>query len=282
MPKKDQARILCILLFIVLVGILMTDPHSIKTVRAFSDGPQPGRTGAPGELTCAVAGCHIAEVNSGPGQFVIEAPSVYEPGKIYQITVRHMTADTSRKRWGFELTALDGTNNRAGDLQSLNGLTQTIDGGPGGTRVYIEHSFLGTFPGQPAQASWTFNWVAPSTDAGAVTFYAAGNQANNDGNNTGDQIYTSKTVAVSGPPEIVDASVKGKQLIVSGKNFGDGALLFMDGSRVKKVFNDEDNPTVSIIAKKAGRDIAPGQTVSLQVVNPDKTASNMFSFRRPD
>src|SRR6185503_3990506 len=43
----------------------------------------------------------------------------------------------------------------------------------------------------------TFNWTAPPTDIGIVTFYAAGNQANNDGNTSGDYIY--KTFVTSAP-----------------------------------------------------------------------------------
>jgi hypothetical protein len=37
--------------------------------------------------------------------------------------------------------------------------------------------------------TWTFNWTAPSSDVGRVTFYVAGNQANGDGNTSGDIIH---------------------------------------------------------------------------------------------
>jgi hypothetical protein len=74
-------------------------------------------------------------------------------------------------------------------LQSSNALTQVITGGPGGARQYIEHSASGTFAGQQFGATWVFNWTAPPTNVGPVTFYAAGNHANNDGNTSGDLIY---------------------------------------------------------------------------------------------
>lgn len=282
MPKKNQIKVTCLTFFLAAVAVVLsTGGRAVRTAEAFAEGPDGGLTGAPGELTCAVAGCHGGEPNTGPGQFLIIGPTMYEPGNRYQISVKHMTTDTSRKRWGFQLTALDGTNNRAGDLANLSGLTQTLEGGPGGHRQYIEHGFLQTFTGQSLEASWSFNWTAPSSDVGPVTFYAAGNQANNDGNNTGDQIYTATAFTLSGPPEIESASVRGKKLFVMGKNFAIGATLFMDGSRVKKASNDSDNPTAIFTAKKAGRDIAPGQTVILQIVNPDNTASNAFSFTRP-
>ena len=119
-----------------------------------------------------------------------------------------------------------------------------------------------------------------------MSFYAAGNQANNDGNNTGDQIYTTfatvtSTGAVTGPPLVTGANVKGKNLFVMGENFGLGATLLMDGARQKKTFNDEVTPNTLMVAKKAGKNIEPGQTVVLQIRNPDDTLSNEFRFTRP-
>jgi len=133
---------------------------------------------------------------------------------------------------------------------------------------------------------WTFNWVAPSSDVGRVTFYAAGNQANNNGNETGDQIYvTSISIPVasviSGAPLITEAAVVKKQLQVMGENFAFEAQLLMDGAKQKKTFNDDVNPSTLLVARKSGKFIEPGQTVILQVRNPDGTLSNEFSFTRP-
>src|SRR4030095_16403902 len=121
----------------------------------------------------------------------ITAPLTYVPGQTYPITVTHTNPDQTRLRWGFELTVLDtASDEKAGELQSLDGLTQILDNaGPGAARQYIEHTAAGTFVGQQNGASWTFNWTAPPTDIGIITFYTAGNQANNDGNTSGDYIY---------------------------------------------------------------------------------------------
>ncbi|HXC68525.1 MAG TPA: PQQ-dependent sugar dehydrogenase, partial [Pyrinomonadaceae bacterium] len=123
----------------------------------------------------------------------------YVPGQTYPITVTHQNIDSTRLRWGFQLTVLDtASDEKAGELQSINGLTQVLNNaGPGSARQYIEHTAAGTFVGQQNGASWTFNWTAPATDVGPVSFYAAGNQANNDGNTSGDYIY--RTFVVSAP-----------------------------------------------------------------------------------
>ena len=167
-------------------------------MHAFSAGPPAGYTGAPQEEPEACAECHVPP-DAGTGKIFITAPQTYVPGQTYPITVTHQNIDPTRLRWGFQLTVLDtASDEKAGELQSINGLTQVLNNaGPGSARQYIEHTAAGTFVGQQNGASWTFNWTAPATDVGPVSFYAAGNQANNDGNTSGDYIY--RTFVVSAP-----------------------------------------------------------------------------------
>jgi hypothetical protein len=291
MLKKERIKLASLILFIAgIAAVLLTDNKAITSVQGFSGGPPVAHTGAPGESNCTE--CHTG---SSPSQdtnaFSVTTPSSYEPGKTYQIIVRHTTSDTTRRQWGFQMTALGG-GNRAGDFQPLNNLTQ-LDSFNG--RQYIEHTFNGSFSGQIGGAMWSFNWVAPSSDVGPVIFYAAGNQANQSGSEIGDRIYITNVtvnpagVQPTGPPRIISAEVSGKKLIVTGENFGDGATLYMcndcenpasDGNKVKKVSNDSESPNTILKAKKAGKDIARGQTVILQVKNPDDTLSDPFSFTR--
>lgn len=183
-------------LFLFLVfGItsLFTGDQFVTIVESFPGGPPPGVTGAPGEETCIQ--CHSDNV--GAGLFTITAPESYQPGAIYQIVVRHTTPDTTRKRWGFELTALAGTT-AAGTFANLSNSTQTFNGF---NRQYVSHTLLGTFQNQMGGAQWIFSWTAPTTNAGTVSFYAAGNQANGDNTTNGDQIYTAITqVPFGGTP----------------------------------------------------------------------------------
>ena len=181
MYKIKAACLLCFTVFAVCA--FLTSTETVPVAGAYSTGPPPGHTGAPGELTCTE--CHFQ--HAGQGQFSITAPSAYVPGQTYAIQVQHMTTDKSRLRWGFQLTALANFI-PAGTFADTTGLTQLMVGA--GNRFYIEHTQPGTFANQQGGAQWTFNWIAPSEDIGLVTFYAAGNQANNDGTNGGDQLYT--------------------------------------------------------------------------------------------
>ena len=180
------------------LGFVLSHQSTIQPVHAFSAGPPAGYTGAPQEEPEACAECHVPP-DAGTGKISITAPQTYVPGQTYPITVTHQNVDPTRLRWGFQLTVLDtASDEKAGQLQSTDGLTQVIsNAGPGSARQYIEHSAAGTFIGQQNGTSWTFNWTAPATDVGPVQFYAAGNQANNDGNTSGDYIY--RTFVASAP-----------------------------------------------------------------------------------
>ena len=158
----------------------------------FAGGPPPGVTGAPGESTCAQ--CHSP--NTQTGTFNIIPPAAYAPGQTYTVQVQHITADTTRAAWGFELTALTPTNTVAGTFANTTTFTRTRTGGG---RNYIEQNATGSFPGQTGGTSWTFSWTAPATDVGSITFYAAGLQADHSGDEDGDQVYTnSAAVPVGG------------------------------------------------------------------------------------
>lgn len=78
---------------------------------------------------------------------------------------------------------------------------------------------------------------------------------------------------------ITGVSIKGKKLIVTGKDFDRGAVILVNGIQ-QKTTNDESNPTTMLIAKKAAKQIARDQDVNIQVRNTDGTSSAPFLFRR--
>jgi N-acetylneuraminic acid mutarotase len=77
------------------------------------------------------------------------------------------------------------------------------------------------------------------------------------------------------PPRIISASVAGKKLIVIGENFNSDALILINGEE-QKTRNDDQNPQTTLIGRKSGRKIKPGD--KLQVRNPDGTVSEEFIF----
>lgn len=184
-------------LFLAMSGYYALSERSGMEVQAkISPGPPLGFTGAPGEGTCV--GCHYTyELNSGSGKVRISGlPDNYTPGQTYtvSVTVTHPTA----RRWGFELTAID-TNGTSSTIGSLN-LTDSTNTDrrsttiSGQSRTYVHHTGSGTFPNQAGSASWSFTWTAPVSNVGVITFYVAGNAANNQVTPEGDYIYTTSVV----------------------------------------------------------------------------------------
>src|SRR5437763_1787632 len=194
-----KLKLLVVLLFAVgVAAVLLTDNAANPRARAFSAGPPAGYTHAPGEVDCS--DCHTTPAQSA-GTISLNAPQRYTPGETYDIIVTHDTQDPTRVRWGFELTALDSSDQKAGALAPSDDLTQVVNHqGPCPTGQYIEHTSKGTFAGQQNGANWTFKWTAPDSDVGPVTFYVAGNQANGDGNSSGDNIYFTFSPATFQPP----------------------------------------------------------------------------------
>ena len=85
------------------------------------------------------------------------------------------------------------------------------------------------------------------------------------------------TVHAQTLPQILNAKLQGKKLIVTGHDFALGASILIDG-RKGKTKNSADNPTGELIAKKGRKRIGQDQIVTLHVVNPAGIASSGFRF----
>jgi uncharacterized protein (TIGR03437 family) len=179
---------------------------------AHSTGPEPRKTGAPGDTTCSQAGCHLGTVNQNGEKIEVtfEGGSNYVPGQKQRITIRITEPrNGARGIYGFQMTARLGSNEATGqagrftavdpqtvvlcndgrerDLAPLNGNCRD-----GQTVEFIEHS-------SPKQTGEFFvDWTPPTSDAGNIRFYVASNVANGNGMETGDRIYTSNFTLTPG------------------------------------------------------------------------------------
>jgi FG-GAP-like repeat len=102
--------------------------------------------------------------------------------------------------------------------------------------------------------------------------------ATNSNNNTSEFSRCFPPSTVSGP-KLSTVAIQGKNLIVTGDGFDNGAVILLNGE-AQKTKKDEQDPEARLIGKKAGKKIAPGQTVSVQVRNSDGSLSNQIIFTR--
>lgn len=167
---------------------------------AFSAGPLDELTGAPNEENCTQ--CHVGNtLNDADGSLMLTIPGTYEPNEIYTVVVN--LSRTGQSKWGFEMTALDGDGARAGSFAADDAANTQVS--EANSKQYIKQTFDGTATGTDDAHSWEFQWTAPDADIGPITFYAAGNAADNDFTPAGDYIYT--TAAESTPPIPIVAGV---------------------------------------------------------------------------
>lgn len=178
----------------IAVAAILGFTVSMGTILVKEDG-RAGATGSPGENTCNTSLCHTGNsVNSTNGSITIESPDLtgwqYVPGESYTISVT--VEQNNRGLFGIGFEALTSTNNNAGiltpgdDTQLKNRFIQGV------SRVNVVHIENGGL--SQNSHTFTFGWQAPATDIGPVTFYAAGNAANNNGSASGDFIYTTNQV----------------------------------------------------------------------------------------
>jgi hypothetical protein len=154
-----------------------------------------GATGSPSESACNASGCHVGTaLNSGPGSVTISSSNLtdwmYVPGQSYSISVT--VAETGRSLFGLGFEALKSNGDNAGTLVAGTGTTIKTKVVGGFSRKNIVQQ---TDAGATSNShTFTFTWNAPATDVGNITFYVAGNAANNDNDEAGDHIYTSSQV----------------------------------------------------------------------------------------
>ncbi len=185
---------------LVLAGLICFIGAKSKLPK--SHGAPLASSGAPGELTCAQSNCHE------DGSYSID-PSVlsldfagtgwnYAPDTEYQMRVNIDRAGYGR--FGFQIVALRDSDNANVGTWVVDDPTQThetydpafID------RAYMTHTTASTMAAQTGQNSWEFSWTAPSTAQGDVRFYVAALASNNDGEDTGDEVFIDSFVIGDG------------------------------------------------------------------------------------
>ena len=108
------------------------------------------RTGAPGDSDCTT--CHSGTVNSGPGVVGISAPVEYMPDDTLDLSISLSSA--GMVKWGFEITALDASNQPAGQILVSDAVNTQIST-PG--RQYLFQTSTGSFDGTAnASPGWSF------------------------------------------------------------------------------------------------------------------------------
>lgn len=172
----------------IVAGFIMFSA-TYQTGHGNPNGAPSGAAGAPNDGgmpagTCAKSGCHNGTPIAQDGMITSDIPVTgYVPGQTYTITAT-ITAQ-NKVRFGFQISPQSSTGTKLGTIVVTNTTqTQTVGAGK-----YITHKQAGT--SGTGTRTWTFNWTAPAAGTGNVTFYGSLMAANNNGGDSGDQVYNS-------------------------------------------------------------------------------------------
>lgn len=194
-------------LIVVLAGLLISN----------SSNPPNARTGAPGEQLCS--GCHGGGSYSGTVE-IDGLPSTVTAGETYTITLTTTATSGNPLTGGFQIVALNSSNQNVGDLIVINGAETGTE--TSGGREYMEHRGDKSYSGNTV--SWTFDWTAPNgPNNAALKMYFSSVLANNNSGSSGDVAVNSNfsfTLQAPTPPSVVITNTQN----VSCAGEQDGAL----------------------------------------------------------
>jgi len=171
--------------FAAVSGLMFFSFEDHKPAQANTGGSLGGYSGSIGDArTCGTnGGCHGGGSTVVSNAITSDIPGTgYVPGQTYNVSVT--VSDASSSKFGFEATAEDGTGTQQGTMIAGTG-SQLISSGTGAGHVTHTSSGLGT----AGSATWDFQWTAPSSDQGDITFFSAMNASNGQSNTSGDVIY---------------------------------------------------------------------------------------------
>lgn len=244
---------------------------SIVLFVSFSSNPPDGNTGAPGDSLCST--CHNQSNVTIPGSVSITGlPTNIAPGSTHTITVNATNSDMTAAQAGFQLVALDGSNQNTGTLSNPSANATITNAG---ARTYVEHNPAIPFSG--TTVSWNFQWTAPNTGGTNVTMYAAAIIGDGQSGSGGDRLAqsTANTMTMTIPEPLTVSIVNTSNISCNGANDG-GAVAQASGGTAPYTFMWSTGAMGNTVSN-----LAPG-THTVTVTSSDgQTASATATISEP-
>lgn len=169
---------------------------NVKRVTS-SNFPPTNCTGAPNTYTCA--GCHhyYATNMTGGGIIITGIPTNFAAGQSYpfSITIKHFAKD--RKKFGYDVTALDALGNTIGTFSTTNP-NSTVERFSGELTSHDPIALNPTDQSTISGFTWNAPKKTPTTDQLPITFYFCGNACDGNGTVSGDYVYNDSIATTLG------------------------------------------------------------------------------------
>ncbi|MFC2101049.1 choice-of-anchor V domain-containing protein [Bacteroidota bacterium] len=206
--------ILAILFMITTAGILN------------NSGSAGGKTGSPGDNNITCTECHGGTASIQNGWITSNIPiQGYSPNTTYTITATGTHSGVVK--FGFEATAEDSIGSKTGMFIITNSIeTKLVN-----SNHAVTHKSTGNTPSGNSK-SWSFDWTAPASIVGEITFYAAFNAANGNDSTTGDVIFKSEMTVTANTTSIEENELNQNILIYPNPALDYIAIEFKDISGI--------------------------------------------------
>ncbi|MES2688938.1 MAG: choice-of-anchor V domain-containing protein [Bacteroidota bacterium] len=264
---------------ITLVTLMIIFTSAVEKVQKSAGPPSCSAGEPPNNTNCT--NCHNdGVVNTGTANVTFDlggADTAYMPGRTYTITVA--VSKAGMRRAGFQCIALrDNDDKTSPGTVTLTDVarTQVLDKNAphsGGCldeeRVWIEHTYAGNSSNDSGISRWSYQWQAPSTAAGSITFYLAALESNNDLAETGDQVYTMKKTIAGLPVGLNETNIahsfvlyplpaSTELIIKTGKQILDQIKLYNSTGKQVKAWDKNSMHAQHETVKLSTRDIPSG------------------------
>lgn len=164
--------------------LLLLIPFAAFLLMSNAGGRTGAFSGSPGDNNITCSQCHNGGNFGASATITHDIPNTgYALNTAYSITVQ---ATSSAPNHGFQLTAEKNSDNSKVGTFTAGANTQLTNG-----NANVTHT-------NPNQNSWTVTWTSPATDEGEITFYAAVNAANGNGQafDNSDQVVTTNSGSI--------------------------------------------------------------------------------------
>lgn len=248
-------------------------------------GGEIGKTGSPGEATCANchsggAGITTVSVNATPAI----TNNQYVPGQVYNMTIT--VANASLNKYGFDCEILTSTNANAGTISNAGPGVQFANSG---AKKNATHTATKAGTGS---ADFTFDWTAPAS--GNAIIYVGGNAVNGNNSDTGDKAgniaitlsditagikeNAANTIQFNFFPNPAASEINAEYKLIRTSEVSIG-LFDLSGKEVLNLSREKQEPGIHLISKTLPADLAAGIYMIKFSMN-DKVAKQQLFIKR--
>ncbi len=274
------------LVICILFTSLFLLQSNVKRVTS-SNFPPTNCTGAPNAYTCQFCHSSYSANKTGGGISLLGIPSTFTVGQSYpfSINIKHFASD--RKKFGYDVAALDALGNPYGTFSTVNSAS-TINAGE--LTSHLPLDLAATNQTTISGFTWNAPATAPTSNQLPITFYFCGNACNGDGTAKGDYVYNDSVATTIGalPIELNHFSVTRKPDTEVQLDWSYGNEVMLSSFIIQKklnegVFLDLDTILVKLASVSSNKytylDKTSGSnaTVSYRIKYIEKDGSTSFS-----